>query len=66
MHHHHHLRWKVGQDYRYQERSPIYLLLTEEAGIDTLMCASMKLAHELKGGIFAVCNAITASSGAIA
>lgn len=41
----------VGQGYRYKEHSPIYLLLTEQAGIDTLMCASMKLAHELKGGM---------------
>lgn len=44
---------KVGQDYRYQQRSPIYLLVAKRAGIDTLMCAGMKLARELKGG----CNA---------
>lgn len=41
---------KVGQDYGYQQRSPIYLLVAKRAGIDTLMCASMKLARELKGG----------------
>lgn len=41
---------KVGQDYRYKERSPIYLLVIELASIDMLMCASMKLSHELKGG----------------
>lgn len=41
---------RVGQDYRYERRSPIYLLVTERAGVDTHVCAAVKLAPELKGG----------------
>lgn len=56
---------KVGQDYGYQQRSPIYLLVAKRAGIDTLMCASMKLARELKGGCSATATAASiACSGA--
>lgn len=40
----------MGQDYRCERRSPIYLLVTERAAVDTNVRAAVKLAPELKGG----------------